>query len=54
MSKFAMLDRCSMALGVAKLHPGHRVARKLCKLDYLGTGSKVGTFLKEKSPTLLS
>ena len=54
MSKFVMLDRCSKTLGVAKLHPGHRVPRKLCKLDYLGTGSKVSAFLKEKFQTLLS
>ena len=54
MSRFVMLDRCSKTMGVAKLHPGHCVPRKLCKLDYLGTGSKVGTFLKEKSSTLLS
>ena len=54
MSKFVMLDRCSKTMGMAKLHPGHHVPRKLCKLDYLGTSSKVGTFLKEKSSTLLS
>ena len=54
MSKFVMLDRCSKTMGMAKLHPGHCVPRKLCNLNYLGTSSKVGTFLKEKSSTLLS
>ena len=38
MSKFSMLHRCSKTLGVAKLHPGHQVPRKLCLPDYLGTG----------------
>jgi hypothetical protein len=45
MSKFAMLDRFSKTLGVAKLHPGISVPRKPLSLDYFGTASKVSDFL---------
>jgi hypothetical protein len=44
MSKFAMLDRFSETLGVAKLHPGISMPKKPLPLDYFGTASKVSDF----------
>jgi hypothetical protein len=46
MSKFAMLDRFSKTLGVAKLHPGISVPRKTHPKVYFGTGSRVSELLK--------
>jgi hypothetical protein len=45
-SKFVMVDRFSKSLGVAEVYPGIVVPKKICSLDYLGTGSKVSIFLR--------
>lgn len=45
MSKFAMLDRFSETLGVAKLHPGISRPKQPLPLNYFGTASKVSDFL---------
>ena len=44
LSKFVMLDRFCKTLGAAEVYPGISVPKKMCSLDYLGTGFKVGTF----------
>lgn len=41
LSKFVMLDRFCVVFGAAEVLPGLEVPRKICSLDYLGTGAKV-------------
>lgn len=51
-SKFVMLDRFIKDLGVAQIHPGVPVPRKLCTLDYLGNASKASILLTILLPKL--
>lgn len=45
MSKFAMLDRFSKSLDVAREYPGIRIHRTVCSPDFIGTSSKVSILL---------
>jgi hypothetical protein len=45
LSKFVMVDRLGTTLGLAKVKEGIPIPRKICSREYLGTCSKVSTFL---------
>lgn len=44
-SKFVMLDRFGKTLGLAEVHPGLSVPRKIRSVKHFGTGLRVSRFL---------